>query len=177
MTGRILVAAHEGVYVLRFEGDVRLTLCTAVDAYLAHMFEDPAFRGVVVDLSATVGIDSTSLGILAKLSIQASRRFGFVPTPVSTNPDITRILHSMGFDDVFMIIDEPLERESQLRELPAIDDISEEDLRRHVIEAHRVLMGLNEGNRDTFKDLVEALEADDENPPRTTPVAQLASLR
>ena len=31
MPGRILVGSHEGVYILLFEGDVRLTLCTAVE--------------------------------------------------------------------------------------------------------------------------------------------------
>ena len=105
MAGRILVAEHDGVYMIKFEDDVRLTLCATVDDYLDSMFADDNFRGVVVDLNDTSGIDSTSLGLLAKLSIQAEKRFGFVPTLVCTNPDITRILLSMGFDDVFDIID------------------------------------------------------------------------
>lgn len=28
-------------YVIRFEGDVRLTLCTTIDDYFEHMYEDP----------------------------------------------------------------------------------------------------------------------------------------
>ena len=59
------------------------------------------FKSVVVDLSHTESIDSTSLGLLAKLSIQADRRFGYRPILVSTQADITRILCSMGLDDVF----------------------------------------------------------------------------
>jgi|TARA_B100000315_G_scaffold158126_1_gene146809 anti-anti-sigma factor len=163
MAGRILVAEYDGVHIIKFEGDVRLTLCVTVDGYLDRMFADDAFRGVVVDLNDTIGIDSTSLGILAKLSIQAEKRFGFVPTLVCTNPDITRILLSMGFWDVFDIIEPPLENASQLRELPSIKHVSEDELRRHVIEAHRVLMGMNESNREAFKDLVAALEADEES--------------
>ncbi len=50
MRGRILVGDHEGVYVLLFQGDVRLTLCTAVDSFLDRMFDDAGFRSVVVDL-------------------------------------------------------------------------------------------------------------------------------
>ena len=76
------------------------------------------------------------------------------------NPDVTRILLSMGFEDVFDIIEAPLEEALQLSELPAIGEVSEEELRQHVIDAHRVLMDMNENNREAFKDLVAALEAD-----------------
>ena len=46
MAGRILVAEHDGVYMIKFEGDVRLTLCATVDQYLDRMFAEMA-----VDLS------------------------------------------------------------------------------------------------------------------------------
>jgi anti-anti-sigma factor len=155
--GRILVGVHQGVYLLKFVGDVRLSLCTAVDSFLDTMFDDPRFESVVVDLTQTQGIDSTSLGILAKLSINAQSRFGCVPTLVSTNEDITRILQTMGFDDVFNIVREPLSGKEQLGDLPPRLS-SEEDVRQRVIEAHRYLMSLNEGNRQAFRDLVETLE-------------------
>ncbi len=156
--GRILVAHHHGVYLMKFVGDVRVNLCAAVDSFLDAMLSDPAFKSVVVDLSRTSGIDSTSLGILAKLSIRARERFGFVPTLVSTNADITRVLKSMGFDDVFHIIEEPLEHKEQFGELRSLD-CSEEDMRQRVLDAHRILMSLNESNREAFQDLVETLEA------------------
>ena len=158
MDGRILVAHHDGVYLMKFVGDVRVTLCVTVDSFLDSMFRDKHFNSVVVDLSRTEGIDSTSLGILAKLSIQAQDRFGFIPTLVSTNSDITRLLRSMGFEDVFNIVEEPIEAENQLGELPT-RITSEEDVRQRVLEAHRVLMSLNDANREAFQDLVETLEA------------------
>ena len=37
--GRILAASHNGAYVIRFEGDVRLTLCTSIDDYFQKMFD------------------------------------------------------------------------------------------------------------------------------------------
>ena len=98
--GRILVADHDGMYLIKFVGDVRVNLCAAVDDFLAEMFRDEDFKSVLVDLTATEGIDSTSLGILAKLSIKASDLYGFTPTLVSTNVDITRVLRTVGFDDV-----------------------------------------------------------------------------
>ena len=159
MRGRILVGDHEGVYVLLFQGDVRLTLCTAVDGFLERMFDDDDFQSVVVDLAQTDSIDSTSLGLLAKLSIQASRRFGYRPTLVSPRADITRILDTMGLNDVFNVVQEPLEHQEQLEEL-ACCSASEAEVRTRVLEAHRILMDMNEINRAAFQDLVTTLEAD-----------------
>ena len=155
--GKILGGAHNGVYVLKFAGDVRVTLCSTVDAFLDDMFSDADFQSVLVDLTEAEGIDSTSLGLLAKLSLRASDRLGMMPTIVSTRPDITRVLISMGLDDVFRIIIEPLEHKEQLGELER-KQASEQDLRQRVIEAHRALMSLNESNREAFKDLVSTLE-------------------
>ena len=165
MAGKILVASHDGVYVIVFQGDVRLTLCTTVDDYLEKMFQDANFRSVIVDLSETENIDSTSLGLLAKLSIQAEKRFSFRPTLISTRRDITRILLSMGFDEVFDLVEEPLEHKEQLAELPELTG-SEEGVRQRVLDAHRTLMSMNESNRNTFHDLVAALEAEDAPRPR-----------
>ncbi len=167
MPGRILVGSHDGVYILLFEGDVRLTLCTAVDGYLEKMFKDRSFKSVVVNLSRTQSIDSTSLGLLAKLSIQAEKLFNYRPTLVSTQGDVTRILLSMGFDDVFNIVEKPLEHKEQLGELPVIES-SHEDLRQRVLEAHKTLMAMNDANRDAFHDLVVTLESESTtlDPPR-----------
>ena len=156
--GRILVAHHDGVYLMKFIGDVRVTLCAAVDAFLDTMLSNSQFKSVVVDLSRTTGIDSTSLGILAKLSIRTRERFGFVPTLVSTNADITRVLTTMGFDDVFHIVEQPIESKEQFGELHPFD-CDEADMRQRVLDAHRVLMSLNESNREAFQDLVETLES------------------
>jgi anti-anti-sigma factor len=163
--GRILVGDHDGVYVLLFQGDVRLTLCTAVDGFLDRMFQDAHFRSVVVDLGQTESIDSTSLGLLAKLSIQAARRFHYRPTLVSTQPDITRVLVTMGLDDVFNLVEEPLVQDDQLGEVPQLGELScaeasEDEVRQRVLEAHRILMDMNESNRAAFQDLVATLEAD-----------------
>jgi len=164
MAGRILVGSHDGVYVILFEGDVRLTLCTTIDGYLEKMFGDAAFKSVLIDLSKTENIDSTSLGLLAKLSIRAEKLFHYRPTLISTRPDITRILYSMGFDDVFNIVEAPLLHTEQLVELPRID-ATPADMRQRVLDAHRTLMAMNENNRETFRDLVADLEADTEAPP------------
>ncbi|MEM7078901.1 MAG: STAS domain-containing protein [Pseudomonadota bacterium] len=160
MSGKILVGQLDGVYVIRFEGDVRLTIYASLDRYIHRMLDDPGFSSVLIDLNAADAIDSTSLGVLAKLSLAVQERCARLPTLICGNPDIVRVLHNMGFDDVFVMVDDNFESGQNLAELTLATDFSEAQMRDRVIEAHRTLMEMNEGNENTFRDLVKALESE-----------------
>lgn len=156
---KILQAQRSGVYVLKLVGEVRLNSCSTIDASIEAIVSDPQFASLVVDLTETTLIDSTTLGLLAKLAIRAKTKSHFLPSIVSTNPDITRILSTMGFDSIYLIATKPISSDSNLQELEA-KDLDERSMREHVLNAHRVLMDMNQHNRDQFKDLVNALEMD-----------------
>lgn len=156
-TGKIQFAEQNGTFVLKFVGEVRLTLCSALDATIERIFGAHNFSSIIIDLTETSSIDSTTLGLLAKLSILSRQKIGLLPTLVSTNADISRLLASMGFEQVFNVVSTPLPCPECLRDLPA-QDLSEELVKAKVLEAHRILMGLNEHNREAFSDLVTALE-------------------
>ncbi|WP_185268150.1 anti-sigma factor antagonist RssC [Halopseudomonas xiamenensis] len=158
-TGRIQFAESEGTFVLKFIGDVRLTLCAALDAYIEKIFSALSFESIVIDLTETDNIDSTSLGLLAKLSILSKERVGLLPTLVSTHEDMNRLLQSMGFDQIFNIVTESTPTDAELQELPG-QLLSEDQVKDRVLEAHRILMNLNEHNRTAFTDLVSSLESD-----------------
>lgn len=155
--GKIQFAEQDGIFVLKFVGEVRLTLCSALDATIEKIFASANFSSIVIDLIETRSIDSTTLGLLAKLSILSRQKVGLLPTLVTDQPDITRLLHSMGFDQVFNIVDQPTVTPDNLTDLPS-QDLSELEVKARVLEAHRILMGLNESNREAFHDLVLALE-------------------
>lgn len=156
-TGKIQFAEQDGTFVLKFVGEVRLTLCSALDATIERIFGAHNFSSILIDLTETSSIDSTTLGLLAKLSILSRQKVGLLPALVSTNPDITRLLESMGFEQVFNMVGTPMPCPECLRELPA-QELSEDQVKIKVLEAHRILMGLNEHNREAFSDLVTALE-------------------
>ncbi len=157
MEGRILAASHDGAYVIRLVGDVRLTLCTTIDEYFQHMYEDPEFASVWVDLCDAEGIDSTTLGLLAKLAKGVQERFGFQPAIFSCDPGINRLLESMSFDRLFEIHEEVCNNPEDIAEIPAVAG-TEEEVKDKVVEAHRVLMGISDENHERFKDLLSALE-------------------
>lgn len=154
---KILFAERNGIQVLKFVGDVRVMMGPTVNTFLSRLSQCENFKSIVIDLTETDSIDSTSLGLLAKIALVTKGTFNSVPTIVSPNEDITRILISMGFDEVFVILEEQITACGQLCELPT-EIYSESSLRDQVVEAHKVLMSLNQQNRDEFRDLVDALE-------------------
>jgi anti-anti-sigma factor len=157
--GKILVAQHLGAYVIKLVGDVRLTLCVAIDEYFNRMFDDPEFVGVVVDLSKAEGIDSTTLGMLAKLAIRAKRQFQHTPMILSPNPDINRLLSSMGFGKVFTISDSAQSAIGPAVEVGELEPAcnNEDCVKAKIIEAHQVLMSMNDKNKATFSALMSNL--------------------
>ncbi len=155
--GKIWVADHAGVYVIKMEGDVRLTLCMSFDHFIHNMFEADDFHSIIFDLNDAEAIDSTTLGLMAKISILADQRKHLRPVVISTSPGINRLLDTMGFAEIFDIVTDLPDNPGAVQCLES-RDIDESSVRRKVLEAHHILMNLNEHNRETFRDLVKTLE-------------------
>lgn len=155
--GRAMFSAHDGAYVLKLTGDVRVPMCATLDRFIEGMFDNPQLNAIVIDLSETLVIDSTALGLLAKIAIYYDKKFHSKPLLLSPNPDITRILLSMGFPQVFDLREEGLASRPMLADVPRVN-CSEDNACEKVLEAHRILMEMNENNREIFKDVVTALE-------------------
>jgi len=157
-TGKILAAEHKHMAMLKFVGDVRVLMSSTLDGYCNGLYRRGILDAMLVDLTEARGIDSTALGLLAKMAIQLRNRFNVMPTIVSTNPDITQILHRMSFDLIFSIIDKPLNGAGTYSELKQSQE-SENSLRDKVLDAHVTLMALSEQNKLEFQDLVQALKS------------------
>lgn len=157
-SGKILFADVNNVPILKFVGDVRVIMGAALENYFASLYDKSILDKMIVDMTEAQGIDSTALGLLAKMAIQLRNRFNVSPTIISTNTDITRILKSMSFDLICNIVEEKPKKLANFDELDQLD--APEDLvRKKVIEAHQTLMTLSEDNRIEFQDLVSALKA------------------
>ena len=155
--GRILAAEHDGAYALKLVGDVRVNLATAIDDYFDHIFSDPKLESVLVDLCEADGIDSTTLGLLAKLALRFRKQHDINPVIYSSNPGINRLLHSMAFGRIFDIREEACDNPDCIAEIPSAA-ADETAAREKVIEAHRVLMDMSDENRERFKGLMAVLE-------------------
>lgn len=156
-TGKILYTTQDEVFVLKLTGGVRLTLCTALDRVVSNLFAENQYKDVVLDLTEAVSLDSTTLGLLAKLSILTKKTIDVLPTLETTNEDIIRLLDSMGITSAFNIVEGKDGQWQNLKDLTA-DICSEAFVKEKVLEAHKILMDVNDDNKAAFQDLVNTLE-------------------
>lgn len=162
--GRVKAAFDSGVFVLKLCGDVRLTLCATLDWQAQQLAETPGLETLIIDLREATNVDSTALGFLAKVAMAVKDRISYKPTIVVHNPDVQRMLEVMGFAQFFSMVETPSTESCALCELPEVPSDMEET-RQRILEAHRILMRMNEHNREEFQPLVEMLEAHLRNSP------------
>ena len=158
--GKILVSQHDGTYVIKLVGDVRVTLCTTLNNYIETIFKGGNVSEVMVDMIDTEGVDSTTLGLLAKLAIHCNNNLKINPTVFCPDESLYHTLDIMGLDDVFDIIQEPPGFMENFEELSAAS-VDECEARERVLEAHRLLSRLNDRNKQEFVDLIHTLEQGD----------------
>ena len=156
---RILCARQDNTWVLKFCGEVRLSMAPSLGAFVSSIGQSGEMERIVIDLCDVECIDSTILGLLAKISLRAQEALNALPTIISSRDDVTRILFSMGFDSIFVIVGAAEDEAVEAGELPT-HLIEEDELRQQVIDAHRTLMSLNEANEEAFRDLVDSLEGE-----------------
>ena len=155
--GKAFYAKQGTTYVIKLVGDIRYTMGCSLDEFLNQLFEEVDFDDIVVDLSEATCIDSTNLGLLAKIANFMQSRFAKKATLVSTNVDINQLLDSVGFNDVFNICADSLNCSEAGFRLPASDP-SKPELTKTMFEAHSILSELNVHNREMFKNVVETLK-------------------
>ena len=99
--GRIMYAETTGTYLVRLIGNVRYTISRGLDKLINRINQDEAAREIIIDLSDTLFLDSTNLGLLAKLAAVSHKKFNTYPLLISNNRNINMILDSMGFQKIF----------------------------------------------------------------------------
>lgn len=160
-SGEILVADHQGIYVIKMKGDVRLTLCISFDECIEELISRQDFCSVLFDLSEVEGLDSTTLGLVAKLAVKSQEQKQEKPLIIGADTAIQRLLVSMGLDDLCEFIDTLPNNYCETSDFVRLqaEGVSDENqIKAKVLESHCVLMGLNETNKETFKDLVQTLK-------------------
>jgi anti-anti-sigma factor len=164
--GNILYTVANGVCLIRMDGRVTYSLGCSFSAFIDKLFEDGTVSDVMVDLSQTVYLDSTTLGLLGKLANQARRHLQRKITLVSPGTDVKMVLISMGFDEVFTIIQDGARTEESLQDIPA-QERDERERARIILDAHRLLMNMNDANAASFRNVVDMLESELATTPAT----------
>lgn len=158
--GHIEYAGLNGTHVFKLVGEVRAPSCCSLDHLLDKLDQIPTVSGVVVDLTDADFMDSTALGVVAKLGLKIRDLYHLQPILLSTNTDLTTLANSMGLGQVFTLLNCRNTESCYLESLPDIQT-SQDDMLHTVLDAHRTLMGLNANNRAMFEPLVKQLEREE----------------
>lgn len=158
--GKVFHASHEGVHFLRYMGDISYTLSPSLECFIKQLFAVEKPRGFVIDLCEVFSIDSTNLGLIAGIANQMCNTENPRVTIICDQKDINELLTSMGFDEVFDIVYNRRDGDTEDEEIQ-LDSFQSEPMSRTILKAHRTLMALNENNRELFRDVVTLLEKDD----------------
>tara|TARA_B110000196_G_scaffold179794_1_gene154181 strand:- start:4967 stop:5353 length:387 start_codon:yes stop_codon:yes gene_type:complete len=125
---------------------------------MSTIFKSNTISRIIVDMVETEGVDSTTLGLLAKLAIYSNEKFNIRPIVFCPDESLYETLIVMGLDDVFEIIKSKQSDLDNYEELPSASTSSAIDIKKHVLTAHQLLSSINEKNKNEFLDLISALE-------------------
>ncbi len=151
---------HESL-VLVLKGQVRYMTARALRSILDALLEEDADEAVIIDLRQLESIDSTGMGLLARVgrtTLSHGRR-SVIVCPVQ---DVITCLRSAAFDTLFIMTEHwPFEKEPRLSEVPLeTKEFLPDVMGRVMLEAHRDLVAMSEDNKLAFSGVVAALEAD-----------------
>ena len=153
---------NKQTFWLKLEGDVRVPWCVSLETYCETVIQQPGITSVCVDLREAENLDSTTLGVLAKVAIHTQKHCAEKAILLCPDENILRLVLSMGFANVFDIKEREGENYPDLDniiydELPLVE-CTEDDMKDSVIAAHKTLMEMTDENRASFSGLVSALE-------------------
>ena len=159
--GTVYYAKHDGIVVLKLVGPFAFCLQASktLDAFINDLLTNDDFDNILIDLTETKNIDSTNLGLLAMITRINMDLHDCMATIVSTSDNITQTLDGVGFREVFNIIQDPHQPETDFERLEQESAQSSKQMAKVVLNAHRELLELNDQNRAMFKDVVEMLES------------------
>ena len=153
--GEILLAKGPERWSFKFVGDVRLSLCTTLDQLIGDVFS-AGYPGVLeIDLTQAINIDSTCLGLLAKLAMQCEVETQSQPQLCCPHAHLIDLLESLGLESLFKWVEETQMLEAEPVPLRPCDAVSAQPL---VLEAHERLAQLNTDNQAQFQGLIDSLK-------------------
>ena len=153
--GEILLAKGPERWSFKFVGDVRLSLCTTLDQLIGDVFS-AGYPGVLeIDLTPAINIDSTCLGLLAKLAMQYETETQSQPFLCCPHAHLIDLIESLGLESLFNWVEEIQILDAESVPLRPCDAVTAQPL---VLEAHERLAQLSTDNQAQFQGLIDSLK-------------------
>lgn len=156
MEGTILSARKESVEYIKFIGVIRYSQCAGLESHIDHLFSNVDFTEIIIDLEQSEMLDSTALGLLAKISIEYKNVSERKIVIFMKQGELANILKRVCFDQVFNFVNRSTEQGSSYTELPQ-QLKTEEEVMQSVLRAHKSLAEISPDNEHFFTDITKAL--------------------
>ena len=155
-TGEVFLSEKGGVQHIRVKGNASF-VCAPPLRELAKKLAAEPFGGLKIDLDECTWMDSTFMGMLAMLGLNAKKKN--VPAEIwNASEQNEKLLCGLGLKKVF---------EFQNGEFGDADNAAAasnattaESNARNVLDAHQTLMDIDEGNVQKFEKVVEFVKKD-----------------
>jgi anti-anti-sigma factor len=105
--GHYLFIRTENGYFLKAVGQIKYPVSSDLSLFLNKIFENQDFDYFLIDLTETQVLDSTNLGLLAKIARLMLESRNHKTMLISTSEDINELLQSIGYDQVFILVTNP----------------------------------------------------------------------
>ena len=152
---QILVARQENVVQVRVIGRATFKISRELREFGAQVLKEDV-KSIIFDFSQCQGMDSTFMGVLAMIGLEARNKTAIII--VNASKQHRYLLDGIGISRLFEFSDEEVPDvnwHSLCKAAAGAADMSQ--MADTVVEAHRTLMDLDPENVPKFKDVVELL--------------------
>jgi len=158
---QILVAREEAIVQVRVVGRATFKISEDLRDFGIKVLKE-GVKGIIVDLSECLGMDSTFIGVLAMIGLSARGNAEVVI--VNASDGLKKLLDGIGVSRVLTYAREPV-KEVGWQSLceAAAGAVDMQSVAPTVLAAHETLMEIDPENVPKFKDVVDLLKAEMES--------------
>ena len=155
-TGEVFLSEKDGTTFIRVKGNASF-VCAPPLRELAKKLASEPFSGLKIDLEECTWMDSTFMGMLAMLGLNAKKKG--VPAEIfNASEQNEKLLCGLGLKKVFSFLSGQF---MGAEDAPAASNASTpENSARNVLDAHQTLMDIDVGNVPKFEKVVEYVKKD-----------------
>ena len=154
--GEIFISEKDGITFIRAKGNASF-VCAPPLRELAKKLAAEPFGGLKIDLEECTWMDSTFMGMLAMLGLNAKKKS--VPAEIwNASEQNEKLLCGLGLQKVFAFLNGTFGCADDAA--AASNACTAENNARNVLDAHQTLMDIDEGNVQKFEKVVEFVKKD-----------------
>ncbi len=157
--GQCLFVQKESTAIFKIIGYLRFNTSSGLAAKVETLNLNNEVSEIVIDMTETVFVDSTVLGLIAQLT-----KHPVTPIIIYKNETIYNMLRHLGFHKIFVLSkqDSASGMNSEFEELTCTASDSKDSLRKRLENAHKLLYEINEQNKIEFGGVVNCLKKNDQ---------------